>query len=991
MKMIKYLGIVVVIGLVIGSLSFLEDGLDTQVLTRMDRSKVNDPTRVRSLAPRWLMEQAAAAINAYNCGYRYTLPLYQPNWRCIGPTGKPDGGRATGNGQIHRIVFDPNYDAQTNFRVYAISSFGGVWKSDTEEVYWNNLNTDTQLPFASVSDMAVHPSKTDVLFLATGDGDYGRIFDHSFVEISGLRIAPTQTSGVYRSRDGGKNWEKINGPNNELCSTFERGGNIRRILIHPDMEDVAFIATTAGVFRSENILAKADDVRWVLVLDGQQVNDTEFRGLEVKPNSGGQIVYASGSGIYRSTDAGLHWSPMTTRTDNKIKGLDLSALPTGKNPLRINVAVTRADPDRLYAHIFGKNYDLSCAECKADCPGTQSCNGSACGNKKKWAWLYVFKDEQWHKVWEQNTCSSFYVPQRRWSSIAVSPINPNNVFIGNTVVWGNDQDISYQGLLGGKSIRKASMYNGTGIHADVHGLNFEPANNTQDHPRLWAATHGGVSINSYVGRSSRARAKKARAFKQRWKRVDQGLQVATIWDFDQSALHPEQIIIGTQDNGVIVQTGDSLSANIGWKSILGGDGYGAMFDGRNNNAWIKNQSNIYRYNYATGRKSIETKSLPTDPVGGTTFVRALNGHNHPLTGKFYTAFGELYERMIDYPKRGIHGDSIWKLRSDVGKVISGGWQREIYNFEISERDPNFMYIVCSGNDGTPPDDFATEPRLFRSTTGGCDGYSDYLGRDTTNPCFVEISLDGLDPQNPGDTRVPFITDVAIDPSNPNRIWVSFSGYDARLKVWSWEYDPQKGRGFWSNADPHNTLNNLPVNFISYQKGTDERLYIGTDAGVWLKDEGSERWQKYGDFPNVRVTGMKLNYSCGQLLVATWGRGVWVGDILPPTQDYPNPLVIKDTQLWKADRTIDRNLVLMDGANLTINGCTVGMATGAHIKLHPGAQLTIRSATLTNLCGQHWKGIKILTQGRGAKIKMPKIILDQSHILKAEQSFIFVDE
>ncbi len=927
---------------------------------------------------------ANAAINAYNCSFEPTESAYAPNWTCLGPTGKPEGAYATGNGQIHRIVFDPEYDAKNNHTIYAVSHFGGLWKSSSKDIYWRVLNTDTQLPFTTVADMAVHPQHKDLLFIATGDGDYGRIFDHSFSEISGMRITPTQTSGVFRSTDGGITWHPINGTNNQLCKDFAQGGNMRRILINPDQPNIAYIATTNGIYMSENIL-DSSSVHWQLVLDGAQVKDTEFRGLAIKPGSKGQVVYASGSDIYISLDAGKHWQSMTQNT----RGLDLANLPTGTNPLRINVATTKADPDRLYAYIFGKNYQLTCEQCKKQCPRTKTCNGSACGNKKKWAWLYVYKQHQWHKVWEKNSCSSFDVPQRRWMAIAVSPKNPNNVFVGITSVYGNAQNVSWQELISGNSMKKASPYNGKGIHADIHELVFEPNNLNQHHPRLFAGTHGGISINSYIAQSDHPRSQQPGAYKQRWKRYDHGLQAATIWDFDQSTLRPEQIILATQDNGVIISTSDSLSANMSWKSILGGDGYGAMFDEKLNTAWIKNQNGIYRLDYPKGRIIAENKFLPIDPQDNRpSFTRALVGRNHPKSGAFYTAFGELYERKVEKPAKGQGPEDLWQIRSDIGKTVRAGWQREIYSFEISEKKPDIIYIVSSGNEGTPPDDFATEPRIFRTTKGGCSDRNPYGDKNDPPSCFEEIDLSDLPCSQITDTRCPFITAVAINPSDPNQIWISFSGYDENLKVWSWKYDPKTNSASWTNADPHNSLNNLPVNFIAYQKGTNDRLYIGTDAGIWIKDEGKTHWEKYGKFPNVRITGLKLNYATGKIMAATWGRGVWMGDLLPPSKAYENPYLISGKAHWHNDTIINSDIIIPDGARLHIDSCVLYMPFNAKITVHPGAQLRINHAKITTQNTTTWQGIEVLTKKSDNGIQIPIIHLNDYTIANSQQTFRF---
>jgi hypothetical protein len=41
-------------------------------------------------------------------------------WTCLGPTGRPDGTTTLrGNGQIHRITFNPGYNGSANSVIYA--------------------------------------------------------------------------------------------------------------------------------------------------------------------------------------------------------------------------------------------------------------------------------------------------------------------------------------------------------------------------------------------------------------------------------------------------------------------------------------------------------------------------------------------------------------------------------------------------------------------------------------------------------------------------------------------------------------------------------------------------------------------------------------------------------------------------------------------------------------------------------------------------------
>jgi hypothetical protein len=116
-----------------------------------------------------------------------------------------------------------------------------------------------------------------------------------------------------------------------------------------------------------------------------------------------------------------------------------------------------------------------------------------------------------------------------------------------------------------------------------------------------------------------------------------------------------------------------------------------------------------------------------------------------------------------------------------------------------------------------------------------------------------------------------ITYVTIDPNDANRIWVTKSGFSPNDKVW--EYDGNE----WKNISGN--LPNVPVNSIVYQNNSPDRLYLGTDVGVFYTDYNSAYWSKYGSgLPNVITFELEINNTNNKLRAATYGRGLWEIDI-----------------------------------------------------------------------------------------------------------------
>lgn len=115
-----------------------------------------------------------------------------------------------------------------------------------------------------------------------------------------------------------------------------------------------------------------------------------------------------------------------------------------------------------------------------------------------------------------------------------------------------------------------------------------------------------------------------------------------------------------------------------------------------------------------------------------------------------------------------------------------------------------------------------------------------------------------------------VSDIKVEPKNPNILWVTYSGYGS-TKVRKFN----RTTNTWTN---HNTgIPNVPVNCIVIDSSNNTK-YVGTDIGVYYLDTTMTTWQKYADsLPVVEVTDLAINYTSKQLWAATYGRGMWATD------------------------------------------------------------------------------------------------------------------
>jgi len=242
-------------------------------------------------------------------------------YRSIGPA---RGGRVT---TVTGVPSQP-------FTFYMGSTGGGVWKTVDAGQSWVNV-TDGQIGVGSMGAIDVSQSDPNTVYIGTGS--------------DGLRSNVSIGDGVYKSADAGKTWTHVG---------LRDAGNIGGLRVHPSNPDVAFVAAIGNPFKpnAERGVFRTKDggKSWQKVLfvsDSTGAVDVEFqpgnpsvvfaamwRG-ERKPWT--IISGAREGGIYKSTDGGDNWTKITNGLPNELVG-------------KANIAVSNANPNRIYVLIEAK-------------------------------------------------------------------------------------------------------------------------------------------------------------------------------------------------------------------------------------------------------------------------------------------------------------------------------------------------------------------------------------------------------------------------------------------------------------------------------------------------------------------------------------------------------------------------------------------------------------------------------------------------------------
>ncbi len=125
----------------------------------------------------------------------------------------------------------------------------------------------------------------------------------------------------------------------------------------------------------------------------------------------------------------------------------------------------------------------------------------------------------------------------------------------------------------------------------------------------------------------------------------------------------------------------------------------------------------------------------------------------------------------------------------------------------------------------------------------------------------------------------FVSGIAVDPSDPNTAYVSFSGYNA--------YDPVAGHVFkvhYNGGSPATwtdlsyNLGDQPITDVALDSMTGD-LFVSSDFGVDMLKSGSTQWAPAaGSLPPVATYGLTIDSNGRVLYAATHGRGAWKLDL-----------------------------------------------------------------------------------------------------------------
>ncbi|MFT4599733.1 MAG: photosystem II stability/assembly factor-like uncharacterized protein, partial [Arenicella sp.] len=202
--------------------------------------------------------------------------------------------QTTGMGRVSHMVYHPT-DSNT---LFAITSSGGIFKTANEGVTWKPISD--LLPNTYCASMAINPVNTDVMYLGTGDANYGYR--------GGL--------GIWKTTDGGDTWfQSTSGIGNKLVSY---------VRMTPGDTTTLVAACSDGIYKTTNA-----GTTWTK----KTTVNVSYRDLHYQPGDSNILYAASNTTFYRSYNNGDSWIASDVNSNITCAGIKIATCPKDTSKL----------------------------------------------------------------------------------------------------------------------------------------------------------------------------------------------------------------------------------------------------------------------------------------------------------------------------------------------------------------------------------------------------------------------------------------------------------------------------------------------------------------------------------------------------------------------------------------------------------------------------------------------------------------------------------
>ena len=647
--------------------------------------------------------------------------------------------------------------------------------------------------------------------------------------------------GVWKSTDGGASWKHIG---------LDKTGRISRIVIHPKNPDMVWVAAVGNAYtpqKERGVFMTTDGGKtWqhVLFVDENTgasdiVMDPEnprilFAGMwQIALKTWNRTSGGPGSGLYKSKDGGITWK--------KLEDKGLPTPPVGK----IALAMTPASPKRVYALI--------------------ETDDGVPYNGKKTSSGELWRSENLGKTWKLiNSNRSLGGRQAYYTRCAASPDNSNEVyFIANHFLTSID---------GGKSTLPIS---GTAQpNWDHHEMWIDPTNGN----RMVVVGDGGLSISLNRGKS--------------WDRIQ--LPVAQVYHVTTDNEIPYNVLTNRQDGPSMkgpsrTNTGRGGMIPTGlWHSVGGGESGFATPDPADPDIIWSSTSGygplggiVVRYNEKT-RQYRQVEVWPELTSGHPakdakyrfqwSFPLLISPHDHNTVyvGSQYllrtTNEGQTWEKV----------SPDLTLNDESKQGFSGGLTGDNINVEYAD----VIYAI----DESP----VKKGVLWIGTNDGLVQVSQDNGKTWSN---VTKNIHDL-------PKWGIVRNIDASKWSVGKAYVTIDLHQEG-DLNPYVYKTGNFGKSWKKIVKGIGDGNL--NYVRNIREDPVRpglLYLGTENALYISFDDGENWQPFmTNLPHTPMYWIDVQKHFNDLVVGTYGRGIWILDDITPLQQLTDKITSSAASLF----------------------------------------------------------------------------------------------
>jgi photosystem II stability/assembly factor-like uncharacterized protein len=629
---------------------------------------------------------------------------------------------------------------------------------------------------------------------------------------------PLRGGGIFRTTTGGNAWSQLPGTAGEdfwFVNDLVYSADGRRI----------YAATRTGVHRSSD----GGDT-WKHVLRSKE--NGGCLDLAMRTDTAADVLFAScgtfeQASIYRSVDA-------AARRGGAAK---FKRVLRGPGMGRTSIAIAPSDQDVIYAlaasNRAGTYEQALHAVFRSDAGGARG----------SWEATVRNSDLAVHNTWllhnpilmtleECGLGASNLVLPMGWyvNALAVDPVDPDRVWAGG-VDWFRSSD-------GGRNWAPVSYWWSSiapsFAHADQHVLVFHPDYDGVTNQAIYIGNDGGIAESRNAaaalgsGRDALCNPGTSDVVFQR-SFVDLAI---TQFYHGMPFASGDRLLGGTQDNGTrLGRVGGNLWF---WPSVFGGDGGYVAIDPRDPDVFYVESQN---------------GNLAKTTDGGATMTSATAGLP-PGDGQFLDPGGN-FVFITPFVMDPVNPDRLWiggrrMYRTDNGAAL---WQ--LSSTALKGR-ATAIAVAPADNE-----------QVAAGTENGFIYVTDSGGTAT-----------GATAWSVKRPRKAWVTWVAFDPEDSQVLYATYGGFGGKHV-----YRSTDGGKRWRSIDGEGSdgLPDIPAHVVLVDPEDPERLFLGTDLGVFVSIDGGGSWaQENAGFGNIVTESLHLQREgrARMLYAFTHGRGAW---------------------------------------------------------------------------------------------------------------------